>query len=375
MMNRTARISSGIVTIAGLVMAGWFYPTSISAGQVSGGRMHDRRADHSSTLLPDGRVLITGGMVENGVFLNSAELYDPVKQTFVPTASMKSRRVGHSATLLPNGKVLIAGGLAGRTGPGIVATTEIFDPATGSFTWGPAMSAARSGQLAVALADKKILLVGGESYDEQALATVEVYDPASNHFSVAASMKTPRVAHAAVVLLDGRVLVTGGVKNQSSALASSEIYDPKTGSWQPVADMTAAREKHSATLLPDGRVLIIGGSVDGGWRPVRTAEIFDPRTNKFKVIGNMRSPRFKIPAAAAILRDGKVLLAGGAAEVEIYDSATGKFSPGGSVGEPHYFAAATPLRNGRVLVSGGYSSSPGRANGPLSTEQAWIYLP
>jgi len=72
------------------------------------------RADHTATLLPDGRVLITGGMVENGVFLESMEIFDPKTGRFSQAGNMASKRVGHSATLLPNGKILIAGGLAGR---------------------------------------------------------------------------------------------------------------------------------------------------------------------------------------------------------------------------------------------------------------------
>src|SRR5947209_1065560 len=109
---------------------GFYAPTSAPPSAVlRAASMHGRRADHTATLLRDGRVLIAGGMVENVVFLDSAEIFDPAKQIFTPVVNMHSRRVGHSATLLPNGKVLIAGGLAGRVsegGPGIVASTEIF---------------------------------------------------------------------------------------------------------------------------------------------------------------------------------------------------------------------------------------------------------
>jgi galactose oxidase-like protein/Kelch motif protein len=169
-MSRISRISLALIALIPLLMTSSFSPTSVAPGRVvRAASMHDRRADHSSTLLPDGRVLITGGMVENGVFLNSAELFDPSKGTFVSTASMQSHRVGHSATLLPNGKVLIAGGLAGRKsegGPGIVATTEIYDPATGRFSAGPSMSMPRTGHAAVLLPSGKVLLAGGAGVDE-----------------------------------------------------------------------------------------------------------------------------------------------------------------------------------------------------------------
>jgi hypothetical protein len=336
--------------------------------------MHDRRADHTATLLPDGRVLIAGGMVENGVFLNSAELYDPAKGTFVAAASMQSRRIGHSATLLPNGKVLIAGGLAGRVfegGPGVVATTELFDPATGRFTPGPPMTTPRTGHIAALLSNGKVLVAGGAGGDEHALASAEIYDSATNKWTATGSMLTPRASRAAVVLKDGRILVTGGGEGWNLA----EIYDPTSGLWHTTGNMTTRRVKHAATLLPDGRVLITGGSPDNQWHPVRSAEIFDPRTNKFTAITDMELARFKIPDATAVLKNGRILIAGGAAEIEVYDNAAGKFFRADSLDEAHFFASTTLLKDGRALITGGYTASRGRPNGPLSSEQAWIYVP
>jgi len=374
-MNRLIHFSVGLASVWALLLTGASSPTSTALGRVvRTASMHDRRADHTSTLLPDGRVLIAGGMVENGVFLNSAELFDPGKGTFVATASMQSRRVGHSATLLPNGKVLIAGGLAGRIfegGPGIVATTEIYDPATGRFTPGPSMRAARSGHAAVLLQNGKVLIAGGESSDNQNLASAEIYDPVANKWTATGSMLTPRIASSAVMLKDGRVLVTGSGDSWNKA----EIYDPASGVWHATGNMTAPRTKHAATLLPDGRVLITGGSPDNEWHPVRSAEIFDPHTNKFTAISQMELARFKIPAASASLKNGRILIAGGAAEVEVYDATTDRFFRAGSLDEAHFFASTTLLKDGRALISGGYTASRGRANGPLSSEQAWLYVP
>ncbi len=105
-MTRLTRIPLALVPLFALLLTGASSPTTTEVGRVMrAASMHERRADHTATLLPDGRVLIAGGMVENGVFLNSAELFDPSKGMFVASASMQSRRVGHSATLLPNGKV------------------------------------------------------------------------------------------------------------------------------------------------------------------------------------------------------------------------------------------------------------------------------
>ena len=374
-MNRPTRIVLVLATLSTLFLTGASSPTSTEVGRViRAASMHDRRADHTATLLPDGRVLIAGGMVENGVFLNSAELFDPVKGTFVATASMQSRRVGHSATLLPNGKVLIAGGLAGRIfegGPGNVATTEIYDPATSHFTPGPPMSTPRTGHSAVLLRNGKVLAAGGAGPGEQGLTSAEIYDPATNKWTATGSMLTARVARSAVLLKDGRVLVTGGGDDWNLA----EIYDPASGLWRATGNMTTRRVKHAATLLPDGRVLITGGAPDNQWHPVRSAEIFDPRTNKFTSISDMDLARFKIPDATAVLKNGRILIAGGAAEAEVYDNAAGKFFRAGSLDEAHFFASTTLLKDGRALITGGYTASRGRPNGPLSSEQAWIYVP
>jgi hypothetical protein len=373
-MALSRRIALTSIALIAVLLLGSFSRTTTAIGHVvRTGNMHDPRADHTSTLLKDGRVLVAGGMVENGVFLNSAELFDPSTGVFKLTGSMQSRRVGHSATLLPNGKVLIAGGLAGRIfegGPGIVATTEIYDPLSGKFSAGPNMISARSGHAAVLLANGKVLIAGGEDRDQHELSSAEIYDPALNRFTPTADMHTPRIARAAVLLKDGRVLVTGGGNGRQA-----ETFDPRAAGWQQTGEMTATRMKHAATLLPDGRVLVVGGSPDGGWHPVRSSEVFDPHINKFTAVAEMEFPRFKLPDAATRLKDGNVLVAGGAAEVEIYEAASGRFVRAGNVDVPHFFASTTLLDDGSVLIAGGYGWPNGRPNGPLSTQQVWLYRP
>jgi hypothetical protein len=262
-------------------------PESVAPGRVvRTDSMHARRADHTSTLLEDGRVLIAGGMVENGVFLKSAELYNPKNGTFAATDNMGSIRVEHTATLLPNGKILMVGGLASRTfdGPGAVPSTEIYDPTTGHFIAGPSMGTPRTGQGAVLLPSQKVLIVGGAD-NSGPLASAEIYDPASNRFSATTSMHTVRIGRTAVVLRDGRVLVTGGGNGRAA-----EVYDPEAATWSAVGDMTTVREKFAATLLPDGRVLVTGGAPDSHWHPVRSAEVFDP-----VLTSSRRSPIWNLP--------------------------------------------------------------------------------
>src|SRR5262249_34352338 len=78
---------------------------------LSTGAMKTSRQSHTASLLPNGKVLIAGGVV--GTSISSAELYDPATGTWAFTGSMTTNRSLHTATLLPNGKVLVAGGFNG----------------------------------------------------------------------------------------------------------------------------------------------------------------------------------------------------------------------------------------------------------------------
>jgi hypothetical protein len=132
--------------------------------------MLEPRSGQTATLLPDGKVLITGGMRRNQDFYKSAELYDPATGKFQRTGEMSVGRVGHIAVLLRSGKVLVAGGWIGQEG---TDSAELYDPTTGKFTVIAKMTARRGRPSATLLADGDVLLAGGEEHDNEALASVE----------------------------------------------------------------------------------------------------------------------------------------------------------------------------------------------------------
>ncbi len=365
-----------------LVLGGLLFVTrtpasssSTAAGSVSvTGSMAAARSGHTATTLPNGKVLIAGGMERNGVFLDSVELYDPIAGRFAPTVRMMTRRVSHTATLLPNGKVLIAGGLEGRYMEDgrwkgrTVASAELYDPVSGSFAPTGKMTTPRSSHAATLLANGKVLLAGGSNGDRN-ISSAELYDSATGRFTPTGSMAVPRIPHVMVPLKDGKVLVAGGTGEDRRVLASAEMYDPSTGSFAPVGSMTTARHKHAAAVLRDGRVLILGGSDERDWRgQYASAELYDPATRSFRPAGSMSAARFKLQAAVLLLKDGKVLIAGGAERVEVYDPATDSFHVAvGSLGTARHFAAAAFLPSGSVLITGGYGDSS------EGTTRAWIY--
>jgi hypothetical protein len=127
-------------------------------------KMITPRIAHTTTLLPDGRVLIAGGDSSYSVIRaeSSAELDDPVSKTFLPSSSMTTPRAGHTATLLPNGKVLIAGGGPRATCcSDAAASAELYGPATGTFTATGSMTVERGGHTATLLNVGKVLIASG----------------------------------------------------------------------------------------------------------------------------------------------------------------------------------------------------------------------
>jgi hypothetical protein len=199
-----------ITAVAGSV-SGSTALTVRQAGFVFTGSMTDGRYLHTATLLNNGMVLITGG-----VHLASAELYNPATGTFSITGSMTTARYGHTATLLNNGMVLITGG---QSSTGYSASAELYNPATGTFTGtaGP-MTTGRSFHTATLLNNGMVLITGGYS-GSSFLASAELYNPATGTFSITGSMTTGRSNHTATLLNNGMVLITGGFN-----LASAQLY-------------------------------------------------------------------------------------------------------------------------------------------------------
>lgn len=330
--------------------------------------LNTSRAAHTATLLSNGKVLVAGGFAGDKNSLASAEVFDSKTNTFSSAGNMNFTRAGHSATVLPDGKVLIAGGYNGN----YLDSAEIYDANTGKFTPTGKMTLPRSGHIAVLLANGKVLLAGGVGAGWTFLADAEIYDPASNTFTKTQNMTTARESHTATLLKDGNVLITGGHQGRRSAItiyASAEIYNPTNGTFTATANLTVKRHKHDATLLNDGTVLIVGGSDERDSRGAyTTTEIYNPKTKTFAKIGEMNLSRYKLQGTTVLLNNGKILIAGGAAQAEIFNQTTKTFEvAAGKFETARLFATATLLPNGQVLIVGGYD------NNNTVSEQAWIY--
>jgi hypothetical protein len=192
---------------------------------------------------------------------------------------MGTPRLRPIAAALPDGRVLVAGG---RNGPDYLASAEVFNPATGTFSAAGigSMGTEREAAVAAPLPDGRVLVAGGSSGGP--LSSAEAFDPATNGFSSAGvgSMVRKRDHGVAAPLPDGRVLIAGGYGNGYES--SGEVFDPVTGSFSSagIGPMAVARFDAAAAPLGDGRVLVAGGRDGALGERLASAEIF-AATNTF----------------------------------------------------------------------------------------------
>ena len=230
--------------------------------------------------LPDGRVLVAGGIVWDSFNggtdhpLARSEVWDPATGEWTQVGDMSTPRTGHALALV-GGRVLVCGGFGEYPDAPGLDTCEFFDAETG--TWSPAPSRNYRGAAALAaLSGGRLLLAGGTEESggsKPESQTAEIYDPTSETWRPVAPMLEKRAAHALTVLTDGRVLATGGAQGYFSySTTSAEIFDPASGEWSRAAPMERSRRFHGAVLLPNGEVLVVGGYPGGQF----ASEIYTP---------------------------------------------------------------------------------------------------
>ena len=219
--------------------------TVLPSGFTVAGGMTTQRAWHSGTLLPDGTVLVTGGVVfvdciqsPCDEFWHTAEIYSPATRDWAATPGlMLEPRAAHTTTLLQNGQVLLAGGFHEDDSDHVIIS-----------------------------------------------ATAELFDPPSGSFKSAGSLVQPRFAHTATLLADGRVWIVGGKGAQRSA----ELYDRATGGFTATGSLAQGRLGHTATLLSSGKVLIVGSATT-----TRAASVLPLLSSDFseKYLGRFKGER------------------------------------------------------------------------------------
>ena len=215
------------------------------------GSMKAARYGAAAARLPDGRVLVCGG--SSPAWLSTAEVYDPAADRgaggWSATESLRAARAFHTATVLPDGKVLVTGGQAGLHA---LASVEIYLPREGSWVGTDPMDTARAFHAATLLSGGKVLVAGGTAPEGPAVA-VELYNPADGAWTKLGDLATPRYRHTASLLAGDLLLLAGG-RDPKGVLGSIEriTYAPPPARAPATAVSTAA-VKAPAGVSPAGR--------------------------------------------------------------------------------------------------------------------------
>ncbi len=344
------------ILVAALAFGG--LSTIVAASFSNTGSMNSVRSGHSATLLINGKVLIAGG----GSVTGSTELYNPANGTWSLTGSLSKGRSGHNAVLLTNGKVLVIGGADSN---GAIPGPELYDPTVGTWSIVGQMITPRSACTTTLLSNGKILVAGGNtnnSTSHSTLSTAELYDPSTATWAETGAMNHYRSEHAATLLSNGNCLVSGGTSG-NSILPTAELYDLATGTWIEIGEMNIPRTQHTATLLSDGKVLIAGGR--GASNTVLSGgEIYNPVTTTWTTTGVMNTQGGDL--VATLLPTGKVFVCGGS-KAELYDPKTGVWSVAGALSTNRQQHTATLLASGKILIAGGSSIASAELYNPNSS--------
>ena len=329
------------------------------------GSLNTVRSGHTATLLPNGQVLVAGGCCDaSGDVLASAELYDPATGEWTVTDSMPTARWGHTATRLPNGEVLVAGGsITSDIAP--TAAVELYNPSTGKWTTTGSMTNARSFHGAALLANGQVLVAGGDSTSTAGTISAELYNPTTGKWTVTGSMIISHIGTQAARLPDGRVLMAGGTDSDFA-----DIYS--NGHWTLTSVSNYTHTTSSTAHLTNGDVLIIGGS------PV---EFYNPATDTWVKTGPLGIQGFGFGPLTRLFSH-KVLLAGGTqslyrgfittGECRLYDASTNSWVGTGSMNTARSAHTVTLLPSGQVLAAGGTITMAGESTFLASAE---LYMP
>ena len=374
-MTRVLAILLISLALAGSFELGRAIPadTAAAAGWQTVGSLDRPRAYARAVPLSTGEILVVGGLDPDDPEVTSyrSELVDPVSGEVTVLPSPLLGRVNQTVTAGWGGRIVVAGGTefrrGGRSGTywAPIDRVEVFIPDSRIWLVGAPLLDERSDHAATALPDGRILVTGGNQ-GTRLVRTAEIYDPSRDVWTPVSPMPRARTQHSMATLPDGRVLVAGGFRDDGRLTIETHLYDPALDAWSDGPRMLDARLNHAMVALPAGDLLFIGGESYGAG----TAERYDFRKNKFTDAGRLTSPR--VVAQAALLGDGRVLLAGGLAfparggfrplvETEIWDPRSSSWAPGAEAPSARAYGLLVPTERGLFRVSGsGNGEEPAR---------------
>jgi hypothetical protein len=271
--------------------------------------MAEPRESPGAALLPDGKAFIVGGAFDSVTYLDSTEIYNPATNSFSSGPTMPAKLYGPAVAALPDGRVLIAGGYDGDLGDD-VTTARVFNPQTGTFTAVGSMHVARELAGVAALGDGRVLIVGGFSNGSGSVDSTEIFNSSTNTFSDGPTYPQSAYGLAVAPIAGGRAVAAGGLNSHPNHyVTDASIFGG--AAFNPIGALPFDVFTPATAALPGGRALLAGGFDDVLGDYTTRASIFDPSTNTFSSngIGNLIGKRSG--AAAVEMSDGRVLVAGG----------------------------------------------------------------
>jgi hypothetical protein len=344
------------------------------------GKMNVGRRSHTAVELVDGRVLVAGGYSAGYAVTQTAELFNPSTEVFTMTGAMARPRAGHVAARLHDGRVLVAGGWyqVGAETLNADVSAEVFDPATQAFTPVGDMETARGDAAALVLPDGRVLVTGGSRLVGGFLEdhfSAEVFDPVTSLWTtLPTEMHFPHAVHSMVDLSDGRFLVAGG-----SFDLGFEIYNTVTGVFSALAAPVGevVRFGGTAASFADGDVVVCGGDPGG------TVSYFERESTTVISTGSGLGAARSYATAVPIAGD-QIIVAGGidiphgqtiltSCDLIVQGGIAGSRTYGTSLRLPRGLAnhTATRLQNGKILFAGGLA----QVFGQTELSEAWVFTP
>ncbi len=241
----------------------------------STGNLRTPRVGHTANLLPNGTVLVAGGTnnltdVTKAVFgtLSSTEIYNPTTGTWSNGRNMSRRRLGAGSAVLPNGRILITGGVTVNfIFPGVTSRCEVYDPTSNRFSGTGSLPRAAAAQELTALTNGQVLATGGATLSGltsiKAIPNAATYDPKTGRWSALPNMRDARSVHGAIQIAAGRVLILGGGSGDLAApkaLARCELLDLSTRKFSAAATLGIGRAAPAYFSVPEGFVVVAGGA-------------------------------------------------------------------------------------------------------------------
>ncbi len=298
----------------------WLLDTTVPELRELAAPKDHRLYGHTLTRLADGRVLLVGGSssISQGSYSHGStvlEMFDPKSERWVELQAPPpmAGRVYHTTTLLADGRLLIAGGYAsgGRLARQ-EATTFLYDPGSNRWLPGPTMKQKRENHTATRVANGRVVVIGGQFYDDgnHPAAEVEVFDAATLSFNTMHPSPVPRSQHRAVHLKGGHILLVGGWAGDYGRARIVDRYEPAEDRWIEAAELSVGRGDVSATRFDNGQVLVVGGETNGNlMNGSQFADLYDPDADRWLTATPPATGRFG--HAAVAIGPRRVLLIGG----------------------------------------------------------------